>query len=275
MRPSRYLNWDKHVVLKSWLCQPVYVVLPRCDSRTSLYRLNYLETTILNIITMSSDISALYKDMVPSNLACLTALSFAQESLPLPIVNHSLRVYLLARFIAKKEDSPFVSEGQISLLFVAAVLHDIGASDAVNGPQRFEICSADTAKHHLLKHGHSEAEAHQVWTAIAVHTSPGIAERIDPLARLIRLGVLSDFGSDEYRRSIGTDSYCKEIEALLPRLEPEKALGDAVIKQADKIPHVDNLTWPNSDKFPAASWPGILLRAHAENPDHEGVNPAF
>jgi hypothetical protein len=224
---------------------------------------------------MSSDISALVLDKVPDNLACHRALDLAREALPVPILNHSLRVYLLARFIAKKEESSFVSEGQIGLLFVAAVLHDVGASHLYNGTQRFEIRSADCAKDHLVTHGYTEAEAHQVWTAIAVHTSPGIAERIDPLSRLIRLAVRSDFGSDEYRRSIGVDEYCKEIEALLPRSEPEKALGDAVVKQAKKIPQVDSLTWPNDDKFPAASWPGILLRAHAENPDHEGVNPAF
>ncbi|KAM0304037.1 hypothetical protein ACHAPM_003615 [Fusarium culmorum] len=224
---------------------------------------------------MSSDISALVLDMVPDNLACHRALDLAREALPMPILNHSLRVYLLARFLGKKEGFPFVSEGQIGLLFVAAILHDAGASRLYNGTQRFEICSADCAKDHLIKHGYSEAEAHQVWTAIAVHTSPGIAERIDPLSRLIRLAVRSDFGSDEYRRSIGVGEYCKEIEGFLPRLDPEKALGDAVVKQAKKIPQVDSLTWPNDDKFPAASWPGILLRAHAENPDHEGVNPAF
>ncbi|KAM0343062.1 hypothetical protein ACHAPU_008963 [Fusarium lateritium] len=192
-----------------------------------------------------------------------------------PILNHSLRVYLLARFIAEKEDSPFVSEHQMPLLFVAAIHHDIGASHLYNGAQRFEVCSADCAKAHLVKHGHSETEAHQVWTAIAIHTSPGIAERIDPLSRLIRLAVVSDFGSQEYRRSIGVDEYCKKIEELLPRLDAEKALGDAVIKQACKIPQVDSLTWPSDAKFPAASWPGILLRAHAENPDYHGVNPAF
>ncbi|KAF4990397.1 hypothetical protein FGRMN_8532 [Fusarium graminum] len=220
-------------------------------------------------------IHPLVLDKVPHAVACHFALDRARDALTTPILNHSLRVYLLARFIAEKEDSPFVSEHQIPLLFVAAIHHDIGASHLYNGAQRFEVCSADCAKTHLVKHGYSETEAHQVWTAIAIHTSPGIAERIDPLSRLIRLAVVSDFGSEEYRRSIGVDEYCKNIEELLPRLDAEKALGDAVIKQASKIPQVDSLTWPNDAKFPAASWPGILLRAHAENPDYQGVNPAF
>ncbi|KAF4973361.1 hypothetical protein FSARC_339 [Fusarium sarcochroum] len=212
---------------------------------------------------------------IPDNPICHSALGLALDALPLPILNHSLRVFLLARYIAERENSLFHSGPQITLLFVAAIHHDIGTSDLYNGIQRFEVCSADCAKSHLLKHNYSEAEAHQVWTAIAIHTSPGIAERIDPLSRLIRLAVISDFGSKELRERLKVSEHCKEIEKILPRLDPEKSLGDAVVNQAKKIPHVDSLTWPNDEKFPAASWPGILLRAHAENPDHVGINPAF
>ncbi|KAF4340599.1 metal dependent phosphohydrolase [Fusarium beomiforme] len=222
-----------------------------------------------------SDMNPLVLEQVPQNDTCLSAFELAKDALPIPILNHSLRVYLLARYIAEKEDSPFAFEDQIPLLFVAAVHHDIGASHLYNGDQRFEICSADCAKAHLIKSGYSEAASHQVWTAIAVHTSAGIAERIDPLSRLIRLGVLSDFRSEDYRKSLGVDEYYTTIEKLLPRLDAEKCLGDAVVGQAKKIPHVDSLTWPNDAKFPAASWPGILLRGHAENPGHGGVNPAF
>ncbi|KAJ4248364.1 hypothetical protein NW762_012693 [Fusarium torreyae] len=213
---------------------------------------------------------------VPNNPVCHSALDLALDALPLPILNHSLRVFLLARYIAEKEQSHFSSEPHVTLLFVAAIHHDIGTSDLYNGTQRFEVCGADCAKSHLLEHNYSEADSHQVWTAIALHTSKGIAERIDPLSRLIRLAVTSDFGSEELRERLKVSEYCEEIEKILPRLDPEKSLGDAVVKQAKKIPHVDSLIWPNDDeKFPAASWPGILLRAHAENPDHVGVNPAF
>lgn len=77
-----------------------------------------------------------------------------------------------------------------------------------------------------------------------MHTSAGIAERIDPLSRLIliRLGVIMDFGSQEYRAKTRVTKYCNEIENLLPRLEVEKNLGDAVVKQAKKIPHVRSLS---------------------------------
>ena len=215
------------------------------------------------------------RECVPNSETCATTLGLAQE-LPPPILNHSIRVYLLARWLAEKEgNTTWTSSAKLPLLFAAAVCHDLGAGDSYNGAQRFEVEGADAAKAQLLARGVPESESHQVWTAIAVHTSPGIAERIDPLSRLIRIAVKMDF-SRSFCQEMGGTAYAASIEEQLPRLDVERALGDAVVKQAAKIPEkVDSLTWPNSQKHPSASWPGILLRAHLENPDHDGINPAF
>ncbi|KEY75014.1 hypothetical protein S7711_01355 [Stachybotrys chartarum IBT 7711] len=214
-------------------------------------------------------------DRIPVSVACTSALALVRNSVVPPILNHSLRVYLIAVWLAQREKSEWAGGEKQDLLFVATVCHDLGAGDRYNGQQRFEVEGADAAKQHLISHGYSEADAHQVWTAIAVHTSPGIAERIDPLSRLVRLAVKIDF-SPAFRSRMDADAVCAEIELHLPRLGVERALGDAVVKQAVKIPNsVDSLTWPNSEKHPSASWPGILLRAHIENADYDGINPAF
>ncbi|KAL3951782.1 hypothetical protein ACCO45_013499 [Purpureocillium lilacinum] len=207
-------------------------------------------------------------DRIPSSPVCAQALALARDTLPEPLVNHSLRVFLLARWLAETEGARAYTQGPgLELLFVASVCHDLGASERFNGPQRFEIEGADAAKALFLKASASssassaspdapadtaaaaEADAHRIWTAIAVHTSSGIAERIDPLARL--------------------------SEALLPRLDVEVVLANAVVGQAGHGDAPDNLTWPSTQKHPAGSWPGLLLRAHRQNPGHGGRNPAF
>ncbi|KAL6865686.1 hypothetical protein ACO1O0_001781 [Amphichorda felina] len=214
-------------------------------------------------------------ERVPEARVCSNALAIVQDALPEPILNHSLRVFLIARWLADKEASEWASPENLPLLFVSTVCHDLGASDLHNGRQRFEVEGADAAKTHLISHGVSPERSHQVWTAIAVHTSPGIAERIDPLSRLVRLAVKMDF-SPSFRDEMGARDFCAEIQTHLPRLEIEKALGDAVVKQAAKIPDkVDSLTWPSTEKHPSSSWPGMLLRAHLENPGYDGINPAF
>lgn len=223
-----------------------------------------------------SSLPSFIQDRIPTDDVCKTALDLAYDALATPILHHSIRVYLLARWLAEKEgDTTWTSQEKLPLLFTAAVCHDLGTGHLYNGKQRFEVEGADAAQAHLLSKGITSAESHQVWVAIAIHTSPGIAERIDPLSRLIRLAVKMDF-SRSFAEDHGATAYANSIEECLPRLDVEKALGDAVVRQAGKIPaQVDARTWPNSEKHPSASWPGILLRAHLENPGYDGINPAF
>lgn len=230
----------------------------------------------MSIPRVLSKLPLLVRERIPSSDICSTCLSLACDALPAPIVNHSIRVYLLARWLAEKEgNAAWTAPDRLPLLFASAICHDLGAGDLYNGTQRFEVEGADAAKAHLLSKGLTEAESQQVWVAIAIHTSPGIAERIDPLSRLIRLAVKMDF-SASFGEEMGATEYKAQIEEHLSRLDVERALGDAVVKQAAKIPEwVDSLTWPNSQTHPSASWPGILLRAHVQNPDYDGVNPAF
>lgn len=213
---------------------------------------------------------------IPNKDICRSTLDLARENLSAPIFNHSLRVFLLARWLALKEGAiDAANQDKLALLFAACVCHDLGTCDAFNGPQRFEVEGADAAKTHLLASGIPEQESQQVWSAIALHTSPGIAERIDPFTRLVRLGVLADF-SPATREKLGAERYATEIEMHLPRLEIERVLGDAVVCQApEQTVLPDRLTWPSTEKHPKASWPGMLLRAKLENPGHQGVNPAF
>jgi hypothetical protein len=213
-------------------------------------------------------------EWLPQTDICKASLDLAQRALPEPILNHVIRTFLLARWLSEKEGSEWSQPNNLTLLYVASICHDLGASDLYNGSQRFEVEGADAAKTHLLSHGMSEESSHQVWIAIALHTTAGIAERIYPLSRLVRYGVMMDF-SPATRQAMGAVEYSSEIEKHLPRLNIEKVLGDAVVGQAEHIDQSARSFLPNTKKHPKASWPGILLRAHLENPNQDGVNPAF
>ena len=149
----------------------------------------------------------------------------------------------------------------------------MGCADENDGPQRFEVCGADAAAEKLRDFEINEADIQEVWTAIALHTSPGIAERITTLARFVRLAVLMDFNvlekrswADESELEVNEESYRRSVEGLFPRLDAEKVLGDTVVKQGMRQP----------TKAPAASWAGIMVRAAKEEPSgFQGVNKAF
>ncbi len=176
-----------------------------------------------------------------------------------------MRVYLYAKTLAEHSTSIYATDtAKRDLLFTACLFHDIGTTDKYDGAQRFEIEGGDAAVQHLTRFGVNETSRHDVWTAIACHTSPQIAERIGELSRLVRLAVITDFG----RKSDAWDVLVplrEEIERELGRAEIEKVLGDAVVEQARRRP----------EKAPMVSWPGVMYRAHLAEPQWSGVNKMF
>ncbi|MEV7994843.1 HD domain-containing protein [Streptomyces sp. NPDC086077] len=189
-----------------------------------------------------------------------SAYAHVQSVLRPAIVNHSVRVWLVADHLGRKQG---LEESEREALAVACLFHDAGTADAYDGPQRFEVEGADAASDFLSEYDWPAPLVQQVWEAIALHTSPGIAERMGTLPRLVRLGVLADFGATDLP---GTDD--RRLSASLarfPRMDIETVLGDAVVEQALRCP----------EKAPKSSWPGGLLAARLADPGHTGVSPAF
>jgi len=197
-------------------------------------------------------------DVIHNNPICKAAYELAKANLSEPIFNHSVRVYLYARTLSPVESTN---------LFVACILHDIGCSEDLcnghhsehNDAQRFEVEGADAAVQFLRGHSVSETDCQDVWIAIALHTTPGIAERITPLANIVRQAVLIDFHSS----ATPVDS---NIEERWPRLNIEKVLGDQVVQGCKSNP---------TKRAPANSWPGSLYRSYLQNLEWEGANKAF
>ncbi|KAK1818620.1 hypothetical protein LTR12_006931 [Friedmanniomyces endolithicus] len=209
-------------------------------------------------------------DCVPSDTLSLAAYAHAFGNLHPAILAHSLRVWLFAKALAQREESEYATDRRMHLLFIACIFHDMGSCSAYNGSQRFEVEGADAAMQGFLAPHVAERDAHDVWVAIALHTSPGIAERISPLARLIRIAVIIDFKRPAAMR-FTSDKEVEAVEALFPRGEIEKVLGDAVVDQVLGIGDAD----ASDAKAPAATWAGVMVKSKRANPEWNGVNKAF
>jgi hypothetical protein len=84
-------------------------------------------------------------------------------------------------------------EVDLELLYVGALFHDLGLTSAfATDDKRFEVDGADGARRFLLDHGRPAADATTVWTAIALHTTPGVPEFLDPVIALVTAGVETD-----------------------------------------------------------------------------------
>jgi HD superfamily phosphodiesterase len=80
------------------------------------------------------------------------------------------------------------------LLWVSAVLHDLGLTKIPPVEARFESEGADLAKEFLAKKGMSERHVEIAWDAIALHTTAEIPSRKCAEIALCQLGIAVDIG---------------------------------------------------------------------------------
>jgi HD superfamily phosphodiesterase len=105
------------------------------------------------------------------------------------LFHHSSRVYYFGALAGRHRGLKFDPE----LLYAGAMFHDMGLTPRYSScNERFEVDSANAARDFLRGHGISDAEIDTVWTAIALHTTPGIPEHMHPVVALLTAGVEMD-----------------------------------------------------------------------------------
>jgi HD domain len=105
------------------------------------------------------------------------------------LFHHSSRVYYWGALAGKRRGLKFDRE----LLYAGAMFHDMGLTPAHSSAhERFEVDGANVARDFLRSRGIGEYDIATVWTAIALHTTPGIPEHMHPVVALVTAGVEMD-----------------------------------------------------------------------------------
>lgn len=105
------------------------------------------------------------------------------------LFNHSSRVYHFGALAGVHRGFKFDRE----LLYAGAMFHDIGLMPSHSSKdERFEVDGAHAARNFLHSHGIPEKDAYTVWTAIALHTTPGVPQHMHPVVALVTAGVEMD-----------------------------------------------------------------------------------
>ena len=105
------------------------------------------------------------------------------------LFHHSSRVYHFGALAGHHQGLKFDAE----LLYAGAMFHDLGlTSKHSSAAERFEVDGANAARDFLLARGIVPADVDLVWTAIALHTTPGIPKHMHPIVALVTAGVEMD-----------------------------------------------------------------------------------
>src|SRR5688572_22099882 len=108
---------------------------------------------------------------VPDSPLITDALEYAQKLSEPYLFNHAVRSWLFAAKIGHLKGIEYDTEA----VAVGTILHDIGLTAGVSGPNRFEVNGAATAMPFIKERGVSNRRAQLIWDLIALNSTPSIA----------------------------------------------------------------------------------------------------
>jgi HD domain len=105
------------------------------------------------------------------------------------LFHHSSRVFHFAALAGRRRGLQFDPE----LLYCGCMFHDMGLTHRHSSAcERFEVDGANAARDFLKARAIAPSDIDTVWTAIALHTTPGIPRHMHPVVALVTAGVEMD-----------------------------------------------------------------------------------
>src|SRR5437879_2514672 len=215
-------------------------------------------------LTMNIDLAGI---RIPDSKLAREVTELVRDTEPPLLFHHSSRVYYWGALTGRRHDLRFDPE----LLYVGAMFHDMGLTpEYASSEARFEVDSANAARDFLRSHGIAERDIETVWTAIALHTTPGIPLHMPPVIALVTAGVEMDV------LGIAFSEFTEAEREAVVRVHPRPGRFKEEIIQAfyDGIHRKPNTTFGNvkadvlADKDPSfrpenfcrvirrSAWPG-------------------
>ncbi|MFT9296057.1 MAG: HD domain-containing protein [Acetobacter orientalis] len=172
-----------------------------------------------------------------SRLTCAIT-EFIRDTESELLFNHSSRVYFFGAIAGQQRNMTV----NLELLYAAAMFHDVGLMPTHSSENlRFEVDGANAARDFLRTYKVDPSDIEKVWTAIALHTTPGIPEFMDPIIALTTAGVEMDVLGLTYNQ------YSTAIREAVVEAFPRTAHFKEDIIQAfyDGIKHKPDTTFGN------------------------------
>ena len=124
----------------------------------------------------------------PDTTIALEAASLLRAQAPGVLAAHCYRTYLFGASLGTRDGLDWDAE----LLFVSAMLHDLGLTEFLGGDGPFEQRGAAAAQSWLIDHGWPQDRASVVAQAIGMHMDVGRAGKERPEVALLHFGAAAE-----------------------------------------------------------------------------------
>src|SRR6266851_9294116 len=118
---------------------------------------------------------------VPDSPLITAVIEYAQRLSEPYLFNHAMRSWLFAETIGRTKEIAYDSE----VVAIGTILHDIGLTASISGPNRFEVNGADAALSFIKGKSISGRRAQLIWDLVALNSTPSLALHKEPGPRSI------------------------------------------------------------------------------------------
>src|SRR5262245_35817212 len=127
---------------------------------------------------------------VPDNPLITTVIEYARRLSEPYLFNHAMRSWLFAETIGRIRGINYDHD----VVAIGTILHDIGLTASVSGPNRFEVDGANVARAFIKAQGLSDRRAQMVWDLVALSSTPSLALHKEPEVAVGTMGIGIDYG---------------------------------------------------------------------------------
>ena len=127
---------------------------------------------------------------VPDGPLITAVIEHAQHLSEPYLFNHAMRSWLFAEAIGRIKGIDYDRE----VVAIGTILHDIGLTASVLGPNRFEVNGANAALSFIKGNGLSDRRAQLILDLVALNSTPSLALHKEPEVAVGTMGIGLDYG---------------------------------------------------------------------------------
>jgi len=182
---------------------------------------------------------------VPDGPLITAVIEHAQRLSEPYLFNHAIRSWLFAEAIGRAKGIDYDRE----VVAIGTVLHDIGLTASVSGPNRFEVNGADAALSFIRGKGLSDRRAQLIWDLVALNSTPSLALHKEPEVAVGTMGIGLDYGGFGIEAIPTAD--VERILSAFPRLKMKLQFAETCCRLVTNKPETshDNFLRDFGERF--------------------------